>query len=178
MPDLNELLKWSILNSTQGPNASASNQLSATSEGAPEGEQGLSLRFNPSTTSHSNPNSALHPNDPQYRISHGDDISPASTPGPLTPVGGNADLPNPALPRGVRSVQESNEILEMLMGKPDSVTMREKLDFARDESMSVDDRVSALDDFEMVSPRLLVSPITRDPLRVRLADGVVGGIDR
>lgn len=40
----------------------------------------------------------------------------------------------------------------MLMGKPDSVTMREKLDLARDETMSVDDRVSALDDFEMVSP--------------------------
>ena len=160
MPDLNELLKWSILNSTQGPNGSASNnntstdpQASPSTEG---GEQGLSLRFNPSTTSHHTPNSAIHPNDTQYRISHGEDISPASTPGPLTPVGGNADLPptSNGLPRGVRSVQESNEILEMLMGKPDSVTMREKLDFARDESMSIDDRVSALDDFEMVCPPL------------------------
>lgn len=136
MPDLNELLKWSILNSTQGNTSASAEQ---------NNNEQLSLRFNPTTTP-SAPSSALHPSDSQYRANT-DDISPASTPGPLTPVGGSNDLP---LPRGVRSVQENNEILEMLMGKPDSVTMREKLDFARDESMSVDDRVSALDDFEMV----------------------------
>lgn len=143
MPDLNELLKWSIMNSAQGPAAA-----SAQPEPSSEGE--LSLRFNP-TSSASTPSSALHPSDPGHR-SHADDItgdiSPASTPGPLTPAGGSGDIP---LPAGVRSVQESNDILEMLMGKPDSVTMREKLEFAQDESMSVDDRVSALDDFEMVS---------------------------
>jgi hypothetical protein len=144
MPDLNELLKWSILNSTQGNTSASAEQ--------PNNEGQLSLRFNPTTTP-SAPSSALHPSDSQYRTNT-DDVSPASTPGPLTPVGGNSDLP--PLPRGVRSVQESNDILEMLMGKPDSVTMREKLDIARDESMSVDDRVGALDDFEMVSPFVIV----------------------
>lgn len=144
MPDLNELLKWSILNSTQGNPAASAEQGGAQT--ADDGQ--LSLRFNPTSTP-SAPSSALHPSDSQYRTNT-DDISPASTPGPLTPVGGNGDLP--PLPRGVRSVQESNDILEMLMGKPDSVTMREKLEIARDESMSVDDRVGALDDFEMVSP--------------------------
>lgn len=71
-------------------------------------------------------------------------------------------------------MQESNEILEMLMGKPDSTTMKEKLAFARDESMSVEDRVSALDDFEMVSQRLLNEPSsTRTSV-----DDLVGRIDR
>ena len=70
----------------------------------------------------------------------------------------------PGLPRGVRSVQESNEILEMLMGKPDSTTMKEKLAFARDESMSVEDRVSALDDFEMVSPRIFFKDFIENSL--------------
>jgi hypothetical protein len=60
------------------------------------------------------------------------------------------DLP---LPRGVRSVQESNDILEMLMGKPDSTTMREKLEYAQNAENDVDSRVEALDDFEMVSRR-------------------------
>jgi hypothetical protein len=87
----------------------------------------------------------LHPNDPQYRINTDEDVSPASTPGPATPH----DLPV-GLPRGVRSVQESNDILEMLMGKPDSVTMREKLEYAQDESNTTEKRIEALDDFEMV----------------------------
>jgi hypothetical protein len=47
-------------------------------------------------------------------------------------------------------VQESNDILEMLMGKPDSVTMREKLEYAQDESNTTEKRIEALDDFEMV----------------------------
>jgi hypothetical protein len=53
----------------------------------------------------------------------------------------------------VRSVQESNDILEMLMGKPDSTTMREKLEYAQNAENDVDSRVEALDDFEMVSRR-------------------------
>jgi hsp70-interacting protein len=139
MPDLNELLKWSILNST--------NQAAETAQSGSNDSQ-LSLRFNPATTHPSAPSSALHPNDPQFRSSSSgdfDDISPASTPGPLTPV--NGELP---LPRAVRSVQESNDILEMLMGKPDSTTMREKLEYAQNEENDVDSRVEALDDFEMV----------------------------
>lgn len=142
MPDLNELLKWSIMNSASGQQGSTADETSADSNGNDQ----LSLRFNPATTNPSTPSSALHPNDPQYRINtNTDDISPASTPGPTTPH----DLPV-ALPRGVRSVQESNDILEMLMGKPDSTTMREKLEYAQNEGNEVDKRIEALDDFEMV----------------------------
>jgi hypothetical protein len=52
----------------------------------------------------------------------------------------------------VRSVEESNAILEMLMGKPDSTTMREKLEYAQNEENDVEKRIEALDDFEMVCP--------------------------
>ena len=142
MPDLNELLKWSIMNSASGQaQDTTSNETSSGSNGNDQ----LSLRFNPATTNPSTPSSALHPNDSQYRIST-DDVSPASTPGPLTP----SDLPVP-LPRQVRSVEESNAILEMLMGKPDSTTMREKLEYAQNEDNEVEKRIEALDDFEMVS---------------------------
>jgi hypothetical protein len=55
----------------------------------------------------------------------------------------------------VRSVEESNAILEMLMGKPDSTTMREKLEYAQNEENVVDKRIEALDDFEMVRLFLL-----------------------
>ena len=48
-------------------------------------------------------------------------------------------------------MEESNAILEMLMGKPDSTTMREKLEYAQNEENVVDKRIEALDDFEMVS---------------------------
>jgi hsp70-interacting protein len=142
MPDLNELLKWSILNSASGQTQNAETDSSTTSTS----NQQLSLRFNPATTNPSTPSSALHPNDPQYRIPT-DDVSPASTPGPVTP----SDLPVP-LPRQVRSVEESNAILEMLMGKPDSTTMREKLEYAQNTDNVVDKRIEALDDFEMVCP--------------------------
>jgi hsp70-interacting protein len=141
MPDLNELLKWSILNSASGQTQNSDQTDSQPSSGS---DQQLSLRFNPATTNPSTPSSALHPNDPQYRIPT-DDVSPASTPGPTTP----SDLPVP-LPRQVRSVEESNAILEMLMGKPDSTTMREKLEYAQNEDNEVEKRIEALDDFEMV----------------------------
>jgi hsp70-interacting protein len=146
MPDLNELLKWSILNSAAGQTQNGEQADSQT----PANDQQLSLRFNPATTNPSAPSSALHPNDPQFRIPT-DDISPASTPGPVTP----SDLPVP-LPRQVRSVEESNAILEMLMGKPDSTTMREKLEYAQNEENVVDKRIEALDDFEMVRLFLLL----------------------
>jgi hypothetical protein len=47
-------------------------------------------------------------------------------------------------------VEESNAILEMLMGKPDSTTMKEKLEYAQNEENVVEKRIEALDDFEMV----------------------------
>ncbi|KZT21283.1 Fes1-domain-containing protein [Neolentinus lepideus HHB14362 ss-1] len=42
------------------------------------------------------------------------------------------------------------EIIDMILGKPDSVQMKEKLAIAIDESKSEDERVEALDDFEML----------------------------
>lgn len=125
MPDLNELLRWSIANTPTQPEGTAS--------------QPLSLRFNPSTQPSSG-TSALHPSDPLYRLNQGDD-SPASTPGPATPQDGVAPLPRTDL---------NPDILDVIMGKSDSVVMKEKMAFAVDESNTVDDRIEALDDFEMV----------------------------
>jgi len=45
-------------------------------------------------------------------------------------------------------------VLDHIMGKSDAVMMREKLEFAMDEAQTVNDRVFALDDFEMVSIRV------------------------
>jgi hsp70-interacting protein len=42
-------------------------------------------------------------------------------------------------------------MLDLIMGKSDSVVMKEKMALAVDESQDVADRVDALDDFEMVS---------------------------
>jgi hypothetical protein len=45
----------------------------------------------------------------------------------------------------------TSEMLDLIMGKSDSVVMKEKMAIAVDESRDVDERVEALDDFEMVS---------------------------
>lgn len=42
------------------------------------------------------------------------------------------------------------EIIDMILGKSDAVVMKEKLAFAVDESREEDERVEALDDFEML----------------------------
>ncbi|KAK8858620.1 hypothetical protein IAR55_002849 [Kwoniella newhampshirensis] len=147
MPDLNELLRWSIANS----------QLQST-ESTPSDQQ-LSLRFSPASSgggsgttgsSRSGGNSALHSSDGGLA-----DVSPASTPGPATPVGGST-LPLPPggeLPGAGTSARRDDlttEMLDLIMGKSDSIVMKEKMDFALDESHSVEDRVEALDDFEML----------------------------
>lgn len=44
----------------------------------------------------------------------------------------------------------STEMLDLIMGKPDSVTMKEKMDIATNLSVEVEERVDALDDFEML----------------------------
>lgn len=136
MPDLNSLLRWSIENST-APQTS-------NDESTPD--QPLSLRFNPTSQPHS-ANSALHPSDPLYRAQQNstDDDSPLSTPGPETPITGTSSLPG--IPR--RS-DLTSEMLDVILGKGDSVIMKEKIEFALDESQSVEQRCEALDDFEMV----------------------------
>lgn len=123
MPDLNELLKWSIANST-GPPA----QIQPDAADEP-----LSLRFNPPSDSPSTGSSAIHPSDPLYAAS-------ADTAHDATRT-----QPTPA------QTTLTSEILDTIMGKPDSTVMKEKMEFALDESFPVDERVEALDDFEMVS---------------------------
>lgn len=129
MPDLNDLLRWSISNSAAKPNI-------------PENQQ-LSLHFNP-TTIPSSGSSTLHPSDSQYHEPT-DDISPASTPGPATPVTGTSSLPGLPKRSGLNS-----EMLDLIMGKSDSLVMKEKMEIALDESVELDQRVEALDDLEMV----------------------------
>jgi hsp70-interacting protein len=41
-------------------------------------------------------------------------------------------------------------IIDHILGKPDAVVMRENLTIALDKSKDVDDRVAALDEFEML----------------------------
>lgn len=144
MPDLNDLLRWSIVNSTSGSNnpSSESHNVQNGDVDSNSGDtQQLSLKFNPTTTPSAG-SSALHPSDPYGHP----DLSPASTPGPATPVNGSSSLPT--IP-GKREPTAS-EILDLIMGRPDSAVMKEKMEFACDESQEVDQRVEALDDFEMV----------------------------
>lgn len=129
MPDLNDLLRWSIANSTPKPD--------------PPNDQQLSLRFNP-TSNPSTGSSTLHPSDPLYRSAI-DDVSPASIPGPTTPVTGTSSLPGLA-----RRSDLNTDVLDLIMGKSDSLTMKEKMETALDESLEVDVRMEALDDLEMV----------------------------
>ena len=142
MPDLNELLKWSIANSTPS---------SAPNVGADDAEP-LSLRFNPASETPSTGSSALHPSDPLYRTAPTDLALSTSnvSAGPIADVDAG-----PARTAGETPKQSTNtlnsDILEMIMGRPDSAVMKEKMGFAMDESLPVDERVEALDDFEMVS---------------------------
>ena len=130
MPDLNDLLRWSIANSTQPQPPSTDNQ--------------LSLRYNPAPNP-SGGSSALHTSDPFYRTPQPDDVSTASSPGPTTPVTGISALPGLA-----RRSDLNTDVLDAIMGKSDSALMKEKMAFAVDESKELEDRVSALDDMEMV----------------------------
>ena len=129
MPDLNDLLRWSIVNSASKPETPT--------------DQQLSLRYNPTSTRPSG-SSTIHPSDP-YFLAPDDDVSPASTPGPTTPVTGTSSLPGIPKRSGLNT-----DMLDVIMGKSDSVTMKEKMEVAMDENFSVEERVEALDDLEMV----------------------------
>ncbi|ELU37498.1 Fes1 domain-containing protein [Rhizoctonia solani AG-1 IA] len=53
-------------------------------------------------------------------------------------------------PTAERMKELDPEIIDMILGKSDAVVMKEKLAIARDESREEDERVEALDDFEML----------------------------
>ncbi|WWC70727.1 uncharacterized protein I206_104678 [Kwoniella pini CBS 10737] len=154
MPDLNELLRWSIANSTQpqsqGEQASSQSQ---SGEQVSSSEGGLTIRYNPpsSTSNRQNGGTAvLHSSD-----SAPADLSPASTPGPGTPTGENPlTFSLPTTSTNESSVTKrsdlTTEMLDLILGKSDSITMKEKMAFAIDESNPLEERVEALDDFEML----------------------------
>jgi hypothetical protein len=125
MPDLNELLKWSLANSGTPTGATA----------APvDGRSNMA---------------ALHPSDPL----HPSNESAVAAPPPAPRSDLNADM------------------LEVIMGKADSTLMKEQLEVAVDESKSVEDRVQALDNFEMVRTPLVA-------VGIRTEGGVAHRVDR
>lgn len=98
----------------------------------PEGNaEGMQLSFKPAAEgqSASEGNSALHPSD--------EGIPAHAEPAPST-----------SEPK--KDNKLSTEILDLIMGKPDSVTMKEKMEIATNKAADVDERVQALDDFEML----------------------------
>ena len=52
-------------------------------------------------------------------------------------------------------------MLDLILGKSDSLSMKEKMAFALESSNPVDDRVEALDDFEMVSAAAFAARLAR-----------------
>ncbi|WVW84637.1 hypothetical protein I302_106671 [Kwoniella bestiolae CBS 10118] len=146
MPDLNELLKWSIANSTLPPTTNQNGQQAATQEQVSSSEGGLTIRYNPPSQATHSGTSALHPTDGAPP-----DLSPASTPGPGTPTGElqSQTFPLPSTTTPKRD-DLTTEMLDLILGKSDSITMKEKMAFAVDEGNPVEERVEALDDFEML----------------------------
>ncbi|WVQ96651.1 hypothetical protein IAU59_003757 [Kwoniella sp. CBS 9459] len=154
MPDLNELLRWSIANSTYA-NANGNGDVhfeagAAETQAQPQAtsstSDGLTLRYTPPSSGGTHPGTAtLHPSDLAPA-----DLSPASTPGPGTPTGFSGNLPLPVPEGGAKREDLTTEMLDLILGKSDSITMKEKMATATDDSVPVEERVEALDDFEML----------------------------
>ncbi|WWC88707.1 uncharacterized protein L201_003620 [Kwoniella dendrophila CBS 6074] len=159
MPDLNELLRWSIANSTkpqdqenqtqiQDGQPQAQSQIQQGGEQVSSSEGGLTIRYNPpGSTRNNGGTAALHSSDFAPA-----DLSPASTPGPGTPTGEIQQQTFP-LPTGSGVAKRDDlttEMLDLILGKSDSITMKEKMAFAINEENPLEERVEALDDFEML----------------------------
>jgi hypothetical protein len=136
MADLNTLLRWAVENSTN------------TQEPTPvDVGGGMTLTYKPAApgaTASANA-ATLHPTDAQYPIA---DLSPASTPGPGTPADPSVPLPDGSTP--LPRSELNSDILDVIMGKSDSVTMKEKMGVATNTSADLEERVDALDEFEML----------------------------
>lgn len=128
MPDLNELLAWATAHTA--PAATNPAQTDSTSDQ----DQQLSIRFNPTPTPHPG-SSTLHPSDPGHPTSGPEALAPSE------PTGGSTRAKREDL---------TSEMLDLILGKSDSILMKEKMAIATDKSKSIDERVEALDDFEMV----------------------------
>ncbi|CAE6452456.1 unnamed protein product [Rhizoctonia solani] len=63
----------------------------------------------------------------------------------------NTPADEPSVPPTAERIKELDPaIIDMILGKSDAVIMKEKLAIAQDESREEDERVEALDDFEML----------------------------
>ncbi|BEI83019.1 hypothetical protein CcaverHIS002_0308870 [Cutaneotrichosporon cavernicola] len=127
MADLNSLLHWAIENTPTDQGGSGS----GTAALAPANPAGMQLTFKPAAPGQQPKTSTLaafHPDDPQHDV------------GLAPPV---AEEPK-------KDNKLSTEMLDLIMGKPDSVTMKEKMAIASNTAADVDERVMALDDFEML----------------------------
>ena len=129
MPDINDLLAWATAN-TPAPAGGAAESTSPNDVSG-DNDQQLSIRFNPTSTPHAG-SSALHPSDPGMP-SH------------------QALAPSDAALSGEKRSDLTSEMLDHILGKSDSLIMKEKMAIALDTTNSIDERVQALDDFEMVS---------------------------
>ncbi|WVQ65813.1 uncharacterized protein L199_003991 [Kwoniella botswanensis] len=145
MPDLNELLRWSIANSTLPSSQDGQQTAAEGGQQVSSSEGGLTIRYNPPSSATHSGTSALHPSDLAPA-----DLSPASTPGPGTPTG---EIPSQTFPLPSTTPKRDDlttEMLDLILGKSDSITMKEKMAFAVDEKNPLEERVEALDDFEML----------------------------
>jgi len=133
MADLNTLLRWAVENSTK-PDAEGS---AAATEGVPVGD-GLTLKYKPAVpgAAPSPGVAALHPSDAQYPLA---ELPPAE-------IGNPAAQTAPTVPKS----ELNSEIIDIIMGKSDSVAMREKMAIATNEDAELEERVDALDEFEML----------------------------
>lgn len=131
MADLNTLLHWAIENTPQ-PGTAAEGAAAPSAPSAPSDPAGMQLTFKPAAPGAQPSQSTLatfHPDDPQHDVG----LAPPSAP----PA---ADAHKPL----------TSEMLDLIMGKPDSITMKEKMAIASNTAADVDERVMALDDFEML----------------------------
>lgn len=125
MADLNTLLRWAIENSDK-------DQLHNDAESSKQ--DGMQTKFKPAAPGQapSKHNATLHKDD--------QGVSPASTPGPATPTDEKAP----------EKSELTSDIIDLILGKPDSMTMKEKMEYATNDENDVESRVEALDDFEML----------------------------
>ncbi|GMK53977.1 hypothetical protein CspeluHIS016_0105630 [Cutaneotrichosporon spelunceum] len=125
MSDLNSLLHWAIENTPTDQGGSGSGAA------APANPEGMQLRFKPAAPGEQ-PNmstaATFHSNDPQ----------------------GDVGLAKPTSEEPKNDNKLSTEMLDLIMGKPDSMTMKEKMAIASNPAADVDERVMALEDFEML----------------------------
>lgn len=131
MTDLNSLLHWAIENTPQPSHGQAAPSGAAPSRAAPAGMQ---LTFKPAAP-------GQQPNASTLATFHADDPAHDVGLAPPTATAPQAEDAHKPL---------TTEMLDLIMGKPDSVTMKEKMAIATNTAADVDERVMALDDFEML----------------------------